>query len=78
MTDPTPGPRFRVSNLGHAFAVHDTAVHASYAFPAGREKKHPSTNACNTRIVEIVPTRAEAQRIADELNRSGEGSSGAA
>jgi len=62
-------PRFRVSNLGYGFAVHDTAVRERYAHPAGRDKEHRSKNAFNSRILEVFPTRAQAQQRADELNR---------
>lgn len=78
MTDPRSSPRFFVSNIGYAFAVQDRATKAAYAHPAGREKKHPSSNEHNTKIVEIVATRAEAQRLADALNRRHAGEAGAA
>lgn len=60
--------RFVVSDLGFGFAVHDAGSPQDYEFPAGREKKHPSTNQLNSRRVEICTTRVQAQRIADELN----------
>jgi hypothetical protein len=78
MPDPRSTPRFFVSNIGYAFAVHDRATKAHYAFPAGREKKHLSSNEHNTKIVEVVATRAEAQRLADALNRAHAGDAGAA
>ena len=60
--------RFVVSNLGFAFAVHDTQVRQEYAFEAGKDAKHASNNALNTERVEICPTREIAQQIADRLN----------
>ena len=69
-------PRYVVSDLGFAFAVHDTQDRQDYDFPAGREKEHASTNRVNGRRVEICATRAEAQRVADALNeraRTGHG-----
>ena len=63
-----PRPRFRVSDLGFSYAVHDTGVSQDYSFPAGRDKEHKSTNALNTRRVALFPTRAMAQARADELN----------
>ncbi len=66
-------PRYRVSNIGYAYAVHDTQVPQDYVHPAGREKEHPSKNLFNTRIVEVVPTYAEARRIAEELERRAAG-----
>ena len=63
-----PRPRFRVSDLGFGFAVHDTEVAQQYAHPAGREKDHKSNNALNSRRVDVFPTRGMAQARADELN----------
>lgn len=60
--------RFRVSDLGFAFAVHDTQVRQEYAFVAGREKEHASKNVLNGRRIDVFPTRAQAQALADELN----------
>jgi hypothetical protein len=70
MTDDRRPPRYRVNDLGYGYAVHDTRAQAPYEFPAGRDKPQRSNNAFNTRIVEIFPTRAQAQARADELNRS--------
>ena len=60
--------RFVVSDLGPFFAVHDTQAKQEYAFRAGREKAHKSSNALNTRRLELFPTRAEALRLTRELN----------
>ena len=65
-------PRFVVADLGFAFAVHDTQVPQPYEFLAGRDKEHKSTNRLNSARVELCPTREEAQRIADDLNRKHE------
>ena len=67
-----PRPRFRVSDLGFSYAVHDTGVSQDYAFRAGRDKEHNSTNALNSRRVDLFPTRAMAQARADELNAAHE------
>ena len=64
--------RFIVSDLGFAFAVHDTGVKQEYAFRAGQGKNHKSSNALNSRRVELCPTRAEALRRAEELNQKHE------
>ena len=67
--------RFVVSSLGFAFAVHDTQMRQEYAFEAGRDKPHKSSNELNGRRVELFPTRAEAERFASELNRRASGAS---
>lgn len=60
--------RFVVSDLGFGFAVHDTQEKQEYAFRAGKDKAHKSSNALNTRRVELYPTREEALRCARDLN----------
>ena len=60
--------RYVVSDLGFAFAVHDTQAKQEYQFEAGKDKDHASNNALNTRRVEICATRDMAQQIADRLN----------
>jgi hypothetical protein len=64
--------RFVVSDLGFSFAVHDTQARQEYAFQAGKDKEHKSSNRINTRRVELCPTRDEALRLAEELNRKHE------
>ena len=64
--------RFVVSDLGFTFAVHDTQAKQQYAFEAGRDKTHKSSNAINTRRIELFPTREEAVRLALELNEKHE------
>ena len=64
--------RFVVSDLGFSFAVHDTQAKQEYAFQAGKEKAHKSSNALNTRRIELFPTREEAVRFALELNEKHE------
>ncbi|MEX1025398.1 MAG: hypothetical protein WD226_10005 [Planctomycetota bacterium] len=64
----TPAPRYVVSDLGFAFAVHDTRAPQEYAFEAGRSATHLSSNRLNTRRVELCATREKAQLLADELN----------
>ncbi len=62
-------PRFVVSDLGFAFGVHDTQVRQEYAFEAGADKVHASTNHLNSERLDIFATYDEAQRTADVLNR---------
>ncbi|MSR61509.1 MAG: hypothetical protein EXS08_03545 [Planctomycetes bacterium] len=64
--------RFVVSDLGFTFAVHDTQAKQDYAFQAGKDKAHKSSNALNTKRVELYPTREEAVRAALELNEKHE------
>jgi len=64
--------RFVVSDLGFTFAVHDTQAKQEYAFEAGKGKAHKSSNALNTRRIELFPTREEAVRFALELNEKHE------
>ena len=64
--------RYVVSNLGFSYGVHDTHDPQEYAHPAGRDKQHISTNRLNSEIVEVVPTLAQALRIARELNEKHE------
>lgn len=64
--------RFVVSDLGFSFAVHDTQAKQEYSFRAGRDKAHKSSNALNTRRLELFPTREEALRLAQELNEKHE------
>ena len=61
-------PRYVVSDLGFAFAVHDTMASQDYEFEAGKDTQHPSNNALNTARVELCSTREVAQQIADRLN----------
>ena len=61
--------RYVVSDLGFAFAVHDTQVKQEYEFRAGKDEEHPSTNALNSDRVALFPTVEEAVRLARELNR---------
>jgi hypothetical protein len=64
--------RFVVSDLGFGFAVHDTRAKQEYAFEAGKDKPHKSSNALNTRRIDLFPTREEAVRLALELNTQDE------
>jgi hypothetical protein len=64
--------RFVVSDLGFTFAVHDTQAKQAYAFQAGKDKPHKSSNALNTKRIELYPTREEAVRAALELNEKHE------
>jgi len=64
--------RFVVSDLGFTFAVHDTQAKQGYAFQAGKDKAHKSSNVLNGQRVELFPTREEAVRAALELNEKHE------
>ena len=64
--------RFVVSDLGFTFAVHDTQAKQDYAFEAGRDKAHKSSNRINSRRIDLFPTRDEAVRLALELNEKHE------
>jgi len=72
MATPPKKRRFVVSDLGFTFAVHDTQVKQEYAFRAGRDKPHKSSNSLNSRRIELFPTREEALRLAAELNEKHE------
>lgn len=60
--------RYVVSNFGFGFAVQDTGEPAEYPHPAGKDQEHASSNRRNTKVLEIFPTRGQAQALADELN----------
>ena len=62
--------RFLVSDLGFAFAVHDTQVPEDYNFVAGKDAKHLSSNPLNSRRVGLFPTYDEAVRKAEELEKA--------
>jgi len=72
MASPPKKRRFVVSDLGFSFAVHDTQAKQEYSFLAGKDKAHKSSNALNTRRIELFPTREEALRLALELNEKHE------
>ena len=65
------GKRYLVSNLGFGYAVQDTLAH----IPQGPNKKGDvipdSSNPRNAAILEVFPTRAQAQAYANELNAGG-------
>ena len=63
-----PRRRFVISDLGFGYAVHDTGAPQDYAFPAGKEKDHLSSNQLNSERVGIFATREEALRLAERLN----------
>ena len=64
--------RFVVSDLGFTFAVHDTQRKQQYAFRAGKDKPHKSSNPLNSERLDLFPTREEAVRKALELNEKHE------
>ena len=68
MSNESNKQRYVVCDLGFAFAVHDTQVEQEYAFRAGKESKHLSSNELNSVRVDLLPNMAEAVRVAMELN----------
>lgn len=72
MSTPPKKRRFVISDLGFSFAVHDTHAKQEYAFRAGKDKAHKSSNALNGERLELFPTREEAVRKALELNEKHE------
>jgi len=72
MSTPPKKRRFVISDLGFTFAVHDTQAKQDYAFRAGKDKNHKSSNALNSERIDLYPTREEAVRKALELNEKHE------
>ena len=68
MVDPKAGKRYVVSNFGFAWAVQDTGERIGYERRAKTDKTEASSNLRNARLVDVFPTRAQAQARADELN----------
>ena len=60
--------RYVVSDLGFAFAVHDTMAPQEYEFEAGKDATHASTNSLNSVRVELCAIREVAQQVADRMN----------
>lgn len=68
MVDPRAGKRYVVSNFGFGWAVQDTGERVSYERRGKTDKTEASNNLRNARMVELFPTRAQAQDHADQLN----------
>ena len=68
MVDPKANKRFVVSNFGFAWAVQDTGERVEYKRRGKNENTELSNNPRNARMVDVFPTRAQAQDRADELN----------
>jgi hypothetical protein len=68
MSDDSQKPRYVIADLGFAFAIQDTQVPQDYAFRAGKDSKHLSSNEVNSARVELLPSIAEAVRRTAELN----------
>ena len=69
------GKRYLVSNFGYGYAVQDTAQRIKQGLNPKGDEIPDSSNPRNARVLEVFPTRAQAQARADELNaREGEGS----
>ena len=62
------GMRYVVSNFGYGFAVQDTAAHLPQIPGKKGEELPDSSNPRNAKVLEIFPTRAQAQAYANELN----------
>ncbi len=68
MVDPRAGLRYVVSNFGFGWAVQDTGERVAYERPGKTKKTESSSNPRNARTLEVFPTRAQAQALADDLN----------
>ena len=64
----TEKKRYLVSNFGFGFAVHDTGERLVQGLNPKGEEIPDSSNPRNARVLDIFPTRAQAQARADELN----------
>ena len=62
------GLRYVVSNFGFGFAVQDTADHITQGPGKKGEELPDSSNPRNAKVMDIFPTRAQAQAYANELN----------
>ena len=68
MADPNANRRYIVSNFGFAWAVQDTGDPVAYLRRGKNENTEKSSNIRNARMVDVFPTRIQAQQHADELN----------
>ncbi|MEM7308054.1 MAG: hypothetical protein AAF682_15350 [Planctomycetota bacterium] len=66
------GKRYLVSNFGFGFAVQDTGHRYEQGLNHKGEEIPDSSNPRNARVLEVFPTRAQAQAYADELNAKAE------
>ena len=62
------GKRYIVSNFGFGFAVQDVLAHVPQGPGKKGEELPDSSNPRNAKVLEIFPTRAQAQAYANELN----------
>ena len=62
------GKRYIVSNFGFGFAVQDTLAHIPQGPNHKGDEIPDSSNPRNAKVLEIFPTRAQAQVYANELN----------
>lgn len=60
--------RYIVSNLGFGYAVQDTAAHLAQGLNQKGQEIPDSSNPRNARILEVFPTRVQAQDRANEMN----------
>lgn len=65
------GHRYIVSNFGFGFAVQDVEAHIEQGLNHKGDEIPDSSNPRNAKILEIFPTRAQAQMYANELNARG-------
>jgi len=68
MAEHPSGLRYVVSNFGYGFAVQDTHDHLAQVPGKKGEDLPDSSNPRNARVLDIFPTRAQAQAYANELN----------
>jgi hypothetical protein len=66
------GKRYLVSNFGFGYAVQDTQAHIAQGPGKKGEELPDSSNPRNAKVLEIFPTRAQAQAYANRLNASGD------
>jgi hypothetical protein len=62
------GKRYIVSNFGFGYAVQDTQAHIAQGPGKKGEELPDSSNPRNAKVLEIFPTRAQAQAFANDLN----------
>ena len=72
MVEKATDKRYIVGNIGYAYAVFDTRARIEQEPVKEGQDLPDSSNPRNARIVEVFPTRVNAQAYANELNaRSG-------
>ena len=70
MTNSSSTERYQVSNIGFAWAVHDTSLRLKPAETNPDKGLAPSRNRYNGPVVAVCSTRDQAFREAERLNNS--------